>query len=82
MKSLFQNFKVVIVELILIKISKWYKTNYKTIKECDGKLLDINGGERINSIPVKCKAIIASKSVPITSHENMKIEKLIQNLNI
>ncbi len=48
----------------------------KTIKECDGKLLDINGGERINSIPVNVKAIIASKSTPIASHENMKIEKI------
>lgn len=48
----------------------------QTIKECDGKLLDINGGERINSIPVNVKAIIASKSTPIASHENMKIEKI------
>jgi dipeptidase D len=48
----------------------------KTIKECNGKLLDINGGERINSIPVNVKAIIASKSTPIASHEFMKIEKI------
>ncbi|BAK73509.1 M20/M25/M40 family metallo-hydrolase [Arcobacter sp. L] len=48
----------------------------KTIKECDGKLLDINGGERINSIPVNVKAIIASKSTPIASHEFMEIEKI------
>ena len=48
----------------------------QTIKECEGKLLDINGGERINSIPVNVKAIIASKSTPIASHENMKIEKI------
>lgn len=57
----------------------------KTIKECDGKLLDINGGERINSIPVNVKAIIASKSTPIASHENMKIEKIdtkSEHLNI
>lgn len=57
----------------------------QTIKECDGKLLDINGGERINSIPVNVKAIIASKSVPIASHENMKIEKIdtkSEHLNI
>lgn len=57
----------------------------QTIKECDGKLLDINGGERINSIPVNVKAIIASKSTPIASHENMKIEKIdtkSEHLNI
>lgn len=48
----------------------------QAIKECDGKLLDINGGERINSIPVNVKAIIASKSTPIASHENMIIEKI------
>lgn len=48
----------------------------KTIKECEGKLLDINGGERINSIPVNVKAIIASKNPPISSHENMQIEKI------
>jgi dipeptidase D len=57
----------------------------KTIKECDGKLLDINGGERINSIPVNVKAIIASKSTPIASHEFMKIEKIdtkAEHLNV
>ncbi|MGE0050387.1 MAG: aminoacyl-histidine dipeptidase [Arcobacter sp.] len=57
----------------------------KTIKECDGKLLDINGGERINSIPVNVKAIIASKLTPIASHEFMKIEKIdtkSEHLNI
>lgn len=57
----------------------------QTIKECDGKLLDINGGERINSIPVNVKAIIASKSTPIASHENMIIEKIdtkSEHLNI
>ncbi len=48
----------------------------KTIKECDGKLLDINGGERINSIPRYAKAIIVSASLPIPSHHNMKIEKV------
>ncbi len=48
----------------------------KTIKECNGKLLDINGGERINSIPVNVKAIIASSTRPISSHENMRIEKI------
>lgn len=48
----------------------------KTIKEADAKLLDINGGERINSIPVNVKAIIASKNLPIASHENMIIERI------
>jgi len=48
----------------------------KTIKEADAKLLDLNGGERINSIPVNVKAIIASKKAPIASHENMIIEKI------
>lgn len=48
----------------------------KTIKECDGKLLDLNGGERINSIPANAKAIIASKTTPKASHENMIITKV------
>lgn len=48
----------------------------KTIKESNGKLLDINGGERINSIPVNVKAIIACKQKPIACHENMTIEKI------
>lgn len=50
----------------------------KSIKECEGKLLDINGGERINSIPANVKAIIASKTPPKASHDNMKIEKVAQ----
>ncbi len=57
----------------------------KTIKECDGLLLDIKGGERINSIPVNVKAIIASKSEPEKSHENMCINKIdtkSEHLNI
>lgn len=57
----------------------------KTIKECEGKILDINGGERINSIPANAKAIIASKKTPIKTHENMKIEKIntkSEHLNI
>lgn len=48
----------------------------KAIKECNGKVLDINGGERINSIPAKAKAIIASAKEPKKTHENMKIEKI------
>lgn len=57
----------------------------KTIKEANAKLLDINGGERINSIPVNVKAIVASKTTPIASHENMTIEKVetkSEHLNI
>jgi dipeptidase D len=48
----------------------------QSIKECEGKLLDMNGGERINSIPANAKAIIASAKVPQAVHENMKIEKI------
>ena len=57
----------------------------KAIKECEGKLLDINGGERINSIPANVKAIIASKKTPQKTHENMKIERIntkSEHLNI
>lgn len=57
----------------------------QTIKECEGKLLDINGGERINSIPVNVKAIIATNKIPKASHENMIIEKIdtkSEHLNI
>ncbi|RXJ87530.1 M20/M25/M40 family metallo-hydrolase [Arcobacter sp. CECT 8985] len=57
----------------------------KTLKECDAKLLDINAGERINSIPANAKAIIATNKTPISSHENMKIEKIdtkSEHLNI
>ncbi|MGK0255637.1 MAG: dipeptidase D [Arcobacteraceae bacterium] len=50
----------------------------KTIKECAADLLDLNGGERINSIPKKAKAIIAVplNNTPISSHENMIITKV------
>lgn len=48
----------------------------KSIKECDGKILDINAGERINSIPANAKAIIASKTMPKKLVENMKIERI------
>lgn len=57
----------------------------KTIKECEGKLLEINGGERINSIPVNAKAIIATNKTPQISHKNMQIKKIdtkTQHLNI
>lgn len=50
----------------------------KTIKECDADLLDLNGGERINSIPKKAKAIIAvaNDKIPLSSHEKMNITKI------
>lgn len=50
----------------------------KTIKELNGDILDINGGERINSIPKYTKAIIAvDKNInPLISHKNMKIKKI------
>jgi len=57
----------------------------QTIKVANAKLLDINGGERINSIPVNVKAIVASKEQPIPSHENMiitKIDTKSEHLNI
>lgn len=57
----------------------------ETIKKANAKLLDINGGERINSIPVNVKAIIASKDLPKASHENMTITKIdskVEQLNI
>jgi len=53
----------------------------KTIKECDADLLDLNGGERINSIPKKAKAIIAVpiNNTPTSSHDNMIITKVEAN---
>lgn len=48
----------------------------KTIKECNARLLDINGGERINSIPSNVQAIIATNKKPQKSHENMVITKV------
>jgi len=48
----------------------------KTIKECDADLLDISGGERINSIPKSARAIIVSKDIPQETHPNMKIVKV------
>jgi dipeptidase D len=50
----------------------------KTIKECGADLLDLNGGERINSIPKKAKAIISVplEKTPISSHKNMIITKV------
>ncbi len=77
MKFLYQIYKVDTVVLISDKnIPNAIKLIVKTIKECEGKILDINGGERINSIPANAKAIIASKKRPQKTHENMKIEKI------
>ena len=47
----------------------------KTIKQSNALLLDINGGERINSIPVNVKAIIACKNIPEKIHENICIKQ-------
>lgn len=46
------------------------------IKDCEGDLIDINGGERINSIPKRAKAIIATDKIPKATHENMKVTKI------
>ncbi len=49
----------------------------QTIKENNGLLLEINGGERINSIPVNVKAIVAFKNYPtLISHKNICINKI------
>jgi len=54
------------------------KLMVKTIKQCKADLLDLQGGERINSIPKSARAIIVTESEPIASHPNMKITKLTQ----
>lgn len=46
------------------------------IQNCNGLVLDINGGERINSIPVCAKAIIAASEQPILINENIKLKKI------
>lgn len=46
------------------------------IKECDAYLLDINGGERINSIPRSCKAIICSQNKPVSSSDYTTITQI------
>jgi dipeptidase D len=51
----------------------------QSIKECDGELLDFEGGERINSIPKSARAIILSHIEPQKSHPNMKIAKVEQD---
>ena len=54
-------------------ISNAIKLLAKCIKNSNGDLLDFNGGERINSIPKKATAIIASSNIPVTTHPNMNI---------
>ncbi len=48
----------------------------KSIKEAQAILLDINGGQRINSIPKSCNAIVASNTKPKPTHKNMIIEQI------
>ena len=48
----------------------------QTIQESSADLIDINGGERINSIPRSVSAIIASHKEPKKSHPNMFIKKV------
>lgn len=71
---------------IHLNVPNGIKLIVQTIKENDGLLLDINGGERINSIPVNVKAIIAFKTYPNNiSHENICITKIStksEHLNI
>ncbi|RXJ70352.1 aminoacyl-histidine dipeptidase [Halarcobacter ebronensis] len=56
------------------------------IVENNALLLDINGGERINSIPVNVKAIIACKHKPKEiPHDNIRIRKITtksEHLNV
>ncbi|WP_072680261.1 M20/M25/M40 family metallo-hydrolase [Arcobacter sp. LA11] len=71
---------------IHLNVPNGIKLIAQTIKENDALLLDINGGERINSIPVNVEAIIACKSYPSKiSHENIcitKIDTKSEHLNI
>lgn len=62
---------------IHLNVPNGIKLIAQTIKENDGLLLDINGGERINSIPVNVKAIVAFKDeAKMLSHENISIKKI------
>jgi len=71
---------------IHLNVPNGIKLIAQTIKENDALLLDINGGERINSIPVNVKAIISCKSYPSKiSHENICIKEIdtkSEHLNI
>ncbi len=48
----------------------------KVLYECEAELLDISGGQRINSIPTYAKAIIVSQKEPKTQNPNITIKKL------
>ncbi len=56
------------------------------VKENSGLLLDINAGERINSIPVNVKAIVAFKSYPNNFNEDFvcinKIDTKTEHFNV
>lgn len=71
---------------IHLNVPNGIKLIAQTIKENDALLLDINGGERINSIPVNVKAIIACKTYPSNiAHKNIcisRIETKSEHLNI
>ncbi|RXK06094.1 M20/M25/M40 family metallo-hydrolase [Halarcobacter bivalviorum] len=58
----------------------------KLVKENGGLLLDINAGERINSIPVNVKAIVAFKNYPTNFDEEFicinKCDTKSEHLNI
>jgi len=55
----------------------------QTIKSLDADILDINGGERINSIPKYAKAIIVvdKDKIPNNSNKNITIEKIDTKTN-
>ncbi|VAY86803.1 Aminoacyl-histidine dipeptidase (Peptidase D) [hydrothermal vent metagenome] len=48
----------------------------QSIKECDGELISLEGGDRINSIPKSAKAIILSEKTPLQTTKNMTIQKI------
>lgn len=71
---------------IHLNVPNGIKLIAQTIKENNGLILDINGGERINSIPVNVKAIVAFKNKPkIIPNENIcinKIDSKTEHLNV
>ncbi len=71
---------------IHLNVPNGIKLIAQTIKENNGLILDINGGERINSIPVNVKAIVAFKNEPkIIPNENIcinKIDSKTEHLNV
>jgi len=52
----------------------------QAVKESKAQLVDINGGERTNSIAKHCKAMVAAKTMPKAIHENMTV-KLLDDVN-